>query len=252
MRLVKIMDKIELQRLLDGELDHEQRRLLLCQLDQQPTQWRTVALAMLEDQAFQRELKSMGQLSEPMAKTQTVPSMDPVRIVAAKKPTVSEGQKSRTLSDPFMVRWGSTALAASLLVGIGIGGGNWLAQKFESKRPSFSATQAPSVAVHEAIVEVKSPSEFRDLKPVGQLRFARDESPDSKVAPLQLPLFEAAPDQITQMLQMQQRQMQALNEQLRRRGFELDLQSEMLESRLPDGRAVIVPVQQVNVRSIGQ
>ena len=51
---------------------------------------------------------------------------------------------------------------------------------------------------------------------------------------------------------MQQLQMQALSEQLRLRGFQLDWQPEMLESQLPDGRAVVVPVQQMKIRSLGQ
>jgi hypothetical protein len=54
------------------------------------------------------------------------------------------------------------------------------------------------------------------------------------------------------MMEQQRRQVQAWNQQLRERGLQVDWQPEMLESRLPDGRAMIVPINQWNVRSIGQ
>ena len=236
MRLVQIMDKIELQKLIDGELNRSEQQQLLCQLDEQKTEWRSVALALLEEQEFRRAIGSQCNVNSVL------------------KPNTSEVQLVPGSSSKHWKQWLPMALAASLLVGVGSIGGNWLASRFEKSQQVISESPPTSIAVAQAEDKASPSSEssYAALKPVGQLSFSTDGTSGTGAAPMQLPIYEAAPDQINQMLQMQQLQMQALNEQLRLRGFQLEWRPEMLESQLPDGRAVIVPVQQVNVRSLGQ
>lgn len=228
------MDKIELQKLVDGELNRLEQRQLLCQLDEQSTEWRSVALALLEEQEFRRALGS------------------PSNIHSALDPNTREIPLVPASPSNHWKNWLPMALAASLLVGVGSIGGNWLASRFEKSQTAISDSQPTSIAVAEDKTKASGQSNYASLKPVGQLSFSTDVASGSNAAPMQLPIYEAAPDQISQMLHMQQLQMQALNEQLRLRGFQLEWRPEMLESQLPDGRAVIVPVQQVNVRSLGQ
>ncbi len=239
------MDEIELQRLMDGELDHAERQRVLIQLDCMPSRWRSVALALLEDQDFRRELGPSLVVQEPLvfASKQAADQGGP------SAPAPLNSKIAKKSSRP----WQSMALAASLLMGLGFAGGNWLARQFDSSaEPAKSTLAAPSIATSIPKSNDEAELELASLKPVGQLNFASDAASNANGETVQLPLYEAAPEQISQMLQDQQRQMHAWNEQLRRRGFELDWQHEMLESRLPNGRAVIVPVQQVNVRSLGQ
>ncbi len=242
---MQIMDEIELQKLIDGELDRSQQKQLLCQLDRESSQWRVVALALLEEQEFRRELGSgTSKINDTLTTLAQSNSDDELKSSPPKSiPSIGNNK---------VQHWLPMALAASLLIGIGSIGGNWLASQFDSNPPTKVDGAPSSVAISERKTSDPAELNYALLKPVGQLSFSSDGAANTNVTPVQLPIYEAAPDQINQMLQMQQRQMQALNEQLRRQGFELDWRPEMLESRLPDGRAVIVPVQQINVRSFGQ
>ena len=238
------MDKIELQRLLDGELDHEQRRRLLCQLDEQSTQWRTVALAMLEEQEFRREFTTQTnqQSNSPVSQSNSKVHASPMKSDFV----------SRSSS-----RWFPMTLAASLLVGLGVAGGNWLASQFDHGSSPSPKIVGPAIAVQEtkkaeSTNNVPTDFDFASLKPVGQLSFTSDATSNADDSSVQVPIYETAPEQFNQMLLTHQRQMQEWNEQLRRRGYQLDWQPEMIESRLPDGRSVIVPIQQVHVRNLGQ
>jgi len=228
------MDKIELQKLVDGELNRSEQRQLLCRLDEQSSEWRSVALALLEEQEFRRVFGSQSDLSD-------APELSDREVQLVPAPPSKQGKQ-----------WLPMALAASLLVGVGSIGGNWLASRFDKSQSATSVEQQSSIADVKAKTNNSSGMSYASLKPVGQLSFSTDGASDTNGTPMQLPLYEAAPEQINQMLQMQQLQMQALSEQLRLRGFQLDWQPEMLESQLPDGRAVVVPVQQMKIRSLGQ
>lgn len=235
------MDKIELQRLLDGELDHEQRRRALVRLDEQPSQWRMVALALLEEQAFDRELNSVSQRQSDS----TVKLSESNVGVNARRFEAKPGGSSK-------VRWLPMALAACLLVGLGVTGGNWLASRFDGGSRSDSNGVGPSIAIAESKEKDPEGLDVAQLKAVGHLSFASDVTSNASDDSVHLPVYEAAPEQLNQILVTQQHQMRQWNDQLRRRGLELDWRPEMLESRLPDGRSVIVPIQQVHVRNIGQ
>lgn len=233
------MDKIELQRLLDGELDHAQRCRLLGQLDERPSQWRMVALALLEEQAFSRELGSLSRSDPHVSQSTSI--------------TLADSKHSKSdVNNRAINRWLPVAIAASLLVGIGFLGGNWLASRFDSSSLSDSNIVGNSIAVAVPTTNDQEPIDVASLTPVGQLSFASDMSVHSNGDSVQVPIYEAAPEQFNQMLVNQQQQIQQWSDQLRRRGFELEWRPEMLESRLPDGRAVIVPIQQVNIRNLGQ
>lgn len=235
------MDELDLQRLTDGELDHATRRQLLCQLDNNPSQWRGVALALIEEQEFRRQL---GLTSSSISDATDVSTLAPT-------PAVHYSSEARP-EVPLRWNWLSMALAASVLIGVGAMSGNWMASQWSAPSPSVATDVGPTVAVVEGNEHERQVSNQIALKPVGQLSFPGDTTIGSNASPVKLPMYEAAPEQISQILQVQNRQLQDLNEQMRRRGLELDWQHQMLESQLPDGRAVIVPIQQIHVRSIGQ
>ncbi|MDZ4847669.1 MAG: hypothetical protein SGI77_00100 [Pirellulaceae bacterium] len=235
------MDELDLQRLTDGELDHATRRQLLRQLDNNPSQWRGVALALIEEQEFRRQLG--------LASTSITDATDVSTLASA--PTVRYSSEARP-EVPLRSKWLSMALAASFLIGVGAMSGNWMASQWTAPSPSVATDVGPTVAVVEGNEHERLVANQIALKPVGQLSFPSDTIIGSNVSPVKLPMYEAAPEQISQILQVQNRQLHDLNEQMRRRGFELDWQHQMLESQLPDGRAVIVPIQEIHVRSVGQ
>ncbi len=58
----QVVDSMKIQRLIDGELSHADRAELLQQIDESPEpcraeKWREVALALVEDRAFEKEIR---------------------------------------------------------------------------------------------------------------------------------------------------------------------------------------------------
>lgn len=60
-----IIDPDELQRLIDGELPANEVRSLLEKAEQDPSQWRTIGCAFVEDQLFQKQFESLTKDIDP-------------------------------------------------------------------------------------------------------------------------------------------------------------------------------------------
>lgn len=233
------LSPLNLQRLVDGELSASERRAVLQRLDQAPEQWRAVGLALLEDQAFRRESKWFGSVGGESPTDIVDQPVEPVQINKPVAPNQSKFARYRL------------ATAACLLIAVGFGTGYGL-----RRQSTFIAPDAATLAAN-ANSPNRNDSNAASLvsdsipRPVGELHFAGDEASNEAVAS-GVPVFEVRPDHVQRMMEQQLQQVNEWNRQLQRRGLQLDWQPEMLESRLPDGRAVVVPVNQWNVRPIGQ
>ncbi len=234
------LNSLELQRLVDGELSTSERRAMLEKLDQIPAQWRVVGLAFLEDQAFRRESKLFGSVIDERTSEVVVPDLQSVQLNNPIKPSDSK------------FAWYRLATAACLLIAVGFGIGYGL------RRQSEIVESIPTTLVESSVTNNTAQSDAATLvsntppRPVGELYFAGGDETSTDATSTGVPVFEVRPDHVRQMMQQQMEQVNAWNQQLRRRGIQVDWQPEMLESRLPDGRAVVVPVNQWNVRPLGQ
>ena len=244
------MEPLELQRLVDGELDALERRRLLQRCDEEPPQWRTLALSLLEEQAFRKEVALFSK---------DTPANVPVESPTTALPThLKDEAKSNTKQ-----AWGPLALAASLFIAVGFCTGYGLNSiSHEVAGPSTdrmntalaAGSSDAAIAKPGASTSGSMSSTLISDQPqaVGELRFARDESNPSQSKQVGVPIYEVRPDHIQQMMEQQFRQISEWNRQNMKRGVQIDWQPEMLESQLPDGRAVVVPINQWNVRPIGQ
>jgi hypothetical protein len=241
---------MEWQRLVDGELSHEERRRLLLKLGDALEPWRSLALALLEEQAFRQHF----------SKPETVASSEPRQEVS-----LSPAQADLTLHRSGATGWRSMgyALAACLLLAVGFSSGyRWnrsgssqagSAEVLAKVRPEVGGVDTAAVAAAERTDRgASSKPAVGPPRPIGELRLASDDGVIDPTSTIGWPVLEVGPDHVQQMMEQQRRQVQAWNQQLRERGLQVDWQPEMLESRLPDGRAMIVPINQWNVRSIGQ
>jgi hypothetical protein len=97
----RLMEEIQLDRLVDGELSPQEYRALLAALEAEPGGWRRCALAFLEAQAWSAELRAVCR-SDP-----------PTVLVVRRPPTPLRG----------WLRRGSVVVAAAvlLLVAFGLG-----------------------------------------------------------------------------------------------------------------------------------
>ncbi|NIL98401.1 MAG: hypothetical protein GTO62_15045, partial [Planctomycetales bacterium] len=77
--------ELQIQRLVDGELDPEQRAELLRKLDADAQAWRDVALAFVEDQSYRSQYRAVGAgqwPTSPVARRESYPGKFNVRILA--------------------------------------------------------------------------------------------------------------------------------------------------------------------------
>jgi hypothetical protein len=230
-------------RLVDGELSESQRTELLISLDQEPDGWRRCALAFLEAQCWKKELGGLRQ-SVPAGSSALAPVPRP----------------TKRKSSPFGLPGTLLAMAACFLLALGAGvlwrhSGNRPADVFgasgsnqiASKTPGQSATNPldSQTAVAQAGAQsqnASAPWQWVKLSPAG--------STDSGES-VQLPALQR--DHIDQ--QWLQSLTSPIPENvvraLRRSGYKVQTQQELMPLPLKDGRRLVVPVDQVELRYVG-
>ncbi len=250
-----------LDLLVDGELDETNRRELLMWCQRDPEGWRQCALAFLEAQSWSRQLRDVG-AGASMA-TQTAPTSAKPHAAGSQTPSAQAAiPASRDpLVQPSLMRsWkpfiGPLAMAASFLAAFGLGllaRSGWQAAGGAGRQESFSAAnlelaqQEPGAVVEQ---EQRPGYALPGRENLGQVRLVVD-GPGGAEQEIQLPVVErgamdadflqnppaAVPAEIQQMFE--------------RMGHQVRQRREMLPLRLKDGRRLIVPVDQVEVRPVG-
>lgn len=217
-----------LDKLVDGELDDAQRRKLLTELDTQPDGWRRCALAFLEAQAWKATLGSLV----------AAPRQD-----AAPRPKLSSSWRFGP--------WGSVlAAAASFLLAFGLG----TVWRGQALRPAVEqiADSAPAMPKSSA-----TPPSATSVKPLeepqwGTMTLAVDPNSDGKPESLELPVVRG-PGINEQWVHDQPTAIpQEMLRALRSMGHEVQHQRQYYPFELRDGRRVLVPVDEVDVRYVGE
>jgi hypothetical protein len=252
------MDPLEIQRLVDGELPPSERKQLLRQIDSEPENWRMVALALLEEQAFSKEIRQVNG---------SMVSMPPNTLTVTR---ASDAYQDNLLLTFFgKSGWKgivlSATLAASVLFVIGI---TVVQTMFNDSVDGSNSTNAiaQSDALPANTITNSIPIDNDWGSPVGELTLASDDAtlqPSGNFSAMQgqaqprgntnrIPVYEVRADQAKRWMEDEARRMDSWREQLRQRGYELDSKPNRIEKTLPDGRSLIVPVNQWNVRPLGQ
>ncbi|MCY2976361.1 MAG: hypothetical protein NTW52_17025 [Planctomycetota bacterium] len=254
------MDPLEIQRLVDGELPPSERKLLLKQIDLAPENWRMVALALLEEQAFSKEIRLTNN---------SMASQPPNTLTVARASDAFDDSSLLT----FFGKSGwkgivlSATLAASVLFVIGIA---VVQPMFDGSVDGANSTNAiAQSAASPPNTNTNTNSNPLDNDwgtPIGELTLASDDAsfqPAKNFSAVQgqtqprentkrIPVYEVRADQARRWMEDEARRMDSWREQLRQRGYELDSKPNRIERTLPDGRSLIVPVNQWNVRPLGQ
>ncbi len=209
----------QIDRLVANELDRDDRRALLLQLDAAPENWRLCALAFLEDQAWRTALGPAGSQPAPIAQP-FIP-----------KPSGPRGRSS-TLSR-FLV-------AASLFIAVAAGG--FLAGNAAGERSNpwvrFMSRWNPPAALTQQSAEVKpTPGVGHSSDRSSTDGLAMDEfaTADERWAGERLATI---PDYV--------------KAQWERRGFQFEENRHLLGLDLQDGRRVAVPVDEVELDFVGR
>lgn len=231
-------DRRVLDRLVDGELGVDERRELLAALDDEPAGWRRCALAFLEAQAWRLQLSRLA--AEPLV----------AQLSAPAKPATSAGRASRWL-----------AIAASLLAAFGLGA--WVSR--HEVDPAATVVRAPSEESTQA-----APREHASQRPVAAPAVPRPDvdgdgsdaagkawqmltltplDGDGSEEPLQVRLMDDTVDDPAQLVAGSPPIASALIRGLEQDGWEVDRRQQLVPIELSDGRQVVVPIEEVDLRS---
>ena len=206
-----------LDRLACGELDEVSRKNLLGWLDAEPLRWRDCALALLEAQAWNESLEHLDEKAPAMNKNSPISLRDKSQV-------------------PLALRWAS--LAAVLLIAFALGA--LYRGSFLPESEMVVKKQTLPAADHVTGAEESGPLMATvSLKPD-----LRSEIP----ATMQIPVravqnLEAA--QSAAPISEYDRQ------KWERRGYQLTRERRYLPAQLPNGKKVVVPVEQVKANYVG-
>jgi hypothetical protein len=193
----------------------------LAQFDREPSLWRHVALAFVEDQAITTEVRKEQSLVSTAEYAK--PSL-PMTAVISNLETKSNWKTLLSLA------------ASLLLVLAGFAIGNRIGNIAPKKdRIAQTPVPPPETDNHRPASD--------GLEQAGTLRFIgpNNEIPNNEIPIYQPPQFEE------QLLGRKEQELRKLQGQLRRHGLGLNMQVKMLEGQLPDGRRVVVPIRNFEI-----
>lgn len=249
--------RLRLDRLIDGELESDERRELLLELEHHPEGWRECALAFLEAQELTAGLSTL------MSTAASFDALDDAKAhstqIKVNRAGTTHGSPTTSVERPTLVAayprrapsWMSTmAIAAGLMVAFSVGiasRGIWsesrdslnvrplasTSDRISTQRGDLAGGPAASVAETTNVSEVRIP--FGD---------ATGARLDEVVVPVvendsSVPFFSRPEGQIpADVLRM----LQQYGPLKRTRGY--------LPTELGDGRRVVVPMERIHVRPV--
>jgi hypothetical protein len=224
-----LFDPQLLDRLVDGELSESERRSLLDALEQQPRGWRQCALAFLEARSWGESLSDY--VRKPAAdKAGESPARSESAATAAQRNESRPGSR-------FGGRMGWLAMAASFLVTFSLG---MLLQR--AWRPAAEIGQPSPYAVAPAAAPTGGGLQTVKLAVEGT---------GGGEQTVEVPLVDGS--QLGEAWLREQ--MPAIPSQVRaaleRSGHEIQQQRAYWPIELKDGRRALVPVDQIEVRPVG-
>lgn len=219
-----------IDRLVDGELDENERQRLLARLEAEVGGWRRCALAFLEAQAWTHTLNSIT--------TETLPRDQVPSILVTNQPTTIPA------SPRIRRRWlPSGRLAAGILLAFVSG---WLvggAPRSSTPAPTpGSSTRPQSPGVDPGLAALNRPESAADSgqKGLEPATFDPVESKDE-------PRFEAPirPSQSSHVLH------ESVRREWERQGYQVQHRSGRVSLKLENGQSLDVPVDEVELRYVG-
>jgi hypothetical protein len=209
-------DERLLDRLVDGELSETERRSLLLRLEQSPDGWRRCALAFLEAQAWRGEARSFVQ--EP---------------AAAATPASRLPRSSLSPWIPF-------ALAASFMLVVG----TWAVVREPAGNPVATIKLPPSGS--PALV-----SSGQKLSSPQNLRLVVNGGPNEQADVVEVPIVDSRPMNEAMFGPLPQQLPPHVVKMLEQAGHQVVRERKLVPVDLRDGRRVVVPMDQVDIRPVG-
>lgn len=224
-------DGAQFDRLVDGELTGDQRRLLLESLDARPDGWRRCALAFLEAQSWREELGQVARAAHPLddlSEKSTVVSS-----------TASQAKTNRWVAAQLL------AIAAGLLIAFGLG---WMQDGGGVPVAGSTAKTSDQIADANPAPSVPAPKPGKAGDAL--TLYVRDES--GRMQPVRVPLVDAGTLDKQLGVKFQPGIPDALRNQLNDRGFTVQSKQQYAPLWLENGRPMIVPVEDTKIVPVSE
>lgn len=244
-----MVTQVQIQSMVDGEFSHEERATLLREIESEPDNWRALALALLEEQEWSRQISSSAKRNSQNLSPSTMVtssfqglvSSEPVKPMLRVASLDQLGGATGEKSGKRLASWGSV-LAACFLLGVGIYGGSFLPGTNSLKSndlPELVAVDGAKRNVEESPIDGRLESNMGML--VSGPNREREEIPIYDLNAIDHEVFVAR----------EKYELAKINQRLRKEGFELDVRPEYYMGKLNDGRQLIVPVKHVGLKPFG-
>jgi len=252
------MSPIEFQRLVDGELNHDQRAELLRGFGEDVRAWRSLALSLLEEQQWSREIATTSKpsFSSPLAEHSSIETAlslgfetphDVAIDSSSQLPNSGTGIGSVSLSPnraPRSWNWMS-ALAASLLFAFGLFGGSWMRSRQGLTGASDGSSEVATTQGKGGRTQFNQNPNDQFASPT-RLKYSGIDQQEREI-----PLVDSREFDPQIVMAKEAYDAARLRQQFKRRGYHVDVQPEYYTGNLDDGRKVIVPVQNVSLKPNG-
>ena len=249
-----MIDQEQIQSIVDGECSHESRALLLQAMESHPLTWRTLTLALLEEQQWSKQISV---ISKKNASVQIGP-ISPIAFQEIEVP-VNTSVRAQHLLSVASVEFGSrtggvnrmaapwlSALAASLLLGVGFYGGSMLPT---SPKSEVGNTSTVVSSFNDQSEQLQLDERTPLGNPMGTDMKMLVLGPNRETSEIPIYDFNALDHDLVIAKEMYE--VARINQRLRREGFELDVRPEYYAGKLNDGRQLIVPVKHVGLKPYG-
>ena len=245
----------QFQSIVDGECSHESRAMLLHAMETQPETWRSLALALLEEQQWSKQISSISKSKTTSQIVQSVlcSSLDVVithsnstRVQPLVSLTSSESQGRLNGGASKKVAPWLSALAASLLLGLGFYGGSVLPNPGTVKPDVGGAVTAVSNIKNDSVLFDQRSTFGNTLDTDMKMLVSGPNKEKSEI-----PIYDLNAVDHDLFVAKENYEVAKINQRLRREGFELEVRPEYYTGKLNDGRQLIVPVKHVGLKPFG-
>jgi hypothetical protein len=230
------IDAVMFDRLVDGELDRRAQAELLSRLDENPSDWRRLALAFVEAQAFGAELRGIAAERPRVPSPEARPEQRAPQLRTDSSAPNSHSPWSKLLS-----------LAATMLLAVGIGFGVGRVWQRDGGTPVGPPTNGTETVDQQDYPEwPQAIAQNPGSQPQGMMTVQAADG-----SPVELPVYEASYGTEKMLSADGTSVPPEVIRALRSRGHEVKQQRRLWPIDLGDGRQIIVPVDQVDVQYVG-
>ena len=241
----------EIDLLVDGELDERRRTELLAAMDNTPDGWRRCALAFLEDQSWRQSCKA---IDKDIANDQlTAPSPSPICKPSNRKP--NDGQYRRRPGAVAKAAGALLAMAGSFLFALGLGSMIWNAD--QQGHLGVAGGQQQAGITTSQIAEPTNPQDkalVHDTKVVLPNKYdtvtITDKRPDGTARSIQLPAVAQNRIDTARLREAPSAIPSELAQAFEAAGHDVHRSRRLVPFRMQDGRRLVVPVDQLDVRYV--